>query len=141
MTLAVFTLDEVAEQFRCSRGAAMRVVNEFPGFFKQIGRRILIAESELRQVSHHFEVAARHGTIYVVGFSDFVKIGYSRDPEGRFAAIASGLPLPLTIYAQIKGPATLERKLHARFGSLRLQGEWFQKDEKLAAWINAGCPL
>ena len=78
--------------------------------------------------------------VYVIGFGDYVKIGYSTAFPFRLRDIQAHVPVPLTIYARFSGRQTQERALHRRFAEHRLNGEWFRFDGALAAWIKAGCP-
>lgn len=82
----------------------------------------------------------RAATIYVVGFDQYVKIGFSLDAKKRFLSLQDRLPVDLELYAQFPGTTSDERALHARFDNLRLRGEWFRKRGKLLRWINDGCP-
>jgi hypothetical protein len=82
--------------------------------------------------------SAKRG-VYVAGFDRYVKIGITTDLYSRMVQLQT--PEPMTVYALLKGWLTEERSLHARFASLRLQGEWFQKAGELDAWIAAGCPM
>jgi hypothetical protein len=58
---------------------------------------------------------------------DTVKIGYSGgDPVKRMAALRTACPLPLRLLVVVPdGDLKLERRLHATFRALRLEGEWF----------------
>jgi hypothetical protein len=82
------------------------------------------------------------GTIYVVGFADYVKIGFTSGPlEYRLSAIQTGAPEQLVVYARLQGTMADEAKLHRRFKHLRTYGEWFKFDGDVAEWIEGGCPL
>jgi Meiotically up-regulated gene 113 len=83
--------------------------------------------------------------VYVVGFSDYVKIGRSTDFQSRFLDLQQGVPERLIIYgtfpARGKTSVELEARLHQRFIRHRASGEWFFRTGKLAAWIEDGCWL
>jgi hypothetical protein len=80
------------------------------------------------------------GTIYVVGFGDYRKIGYTDHwPAYRYAAIQTGSPEKLVVFGESFGTRQDEADLHRRFGGLRTYGEWFRCEGELAAWIAAGC--
>lgn len=81
------------------------------------------------------------GCIYVVTFAQFVKIGWSRNVAKRIRELQIGLPLELTLRAEIPGDAAIEKQLHCRFQAQRTRGEWFLLEGELAAWVEAGCPL
>jgi Meiotically up-regulated gene 113 len=69
------------------------------------------------------------GTIYVVGFANYVKIGFTSGPlVFRIAAIQTGSPEVLAVIAEIAGPRAIERNLHRRFARFRLNGEWFRRE-------------
>lgn len=82
------------------------------------------------------------GFVYVIGFSHYVKIGYTTNINSRLTVIQTYVPEKIKIYGTIEH-ATIddEAQLHERFVALRLEGEWFRKEGELAAWIEAGCPL
>lgn len=65
-----------------------------------------------------------------------VKIGRSVDPRGRLTALrcANG-GRHLALRATMPGAAAEERALHARFGSLRIRGEWFRPEPELLEFI------
>lgn len=70
-----------------------------------------------------------------------VKIGFTRsDPFIRLAALQTGSPLPLLIWAYMRGDVALERALHNAFAPLRSHGEWFFIDGKLRAFMQVIAP-
>lgn len=80
------------------------------------------------------------GNIYVVGFDNYVKIGYTVNVKNRIAALQTAIPRKLVLYGTITGSSFEEEgKLHARFSAYRLEGEWFLREGELAAWIEEGC--
>lgn len=82
------------------------------------------------------------GTIYVIGYGPYVKIGWTKgELEGRLKGLRTGAPEPLVVYGTIQGTMAEERELHARFADYRLQGEWFRKRGRFSAWIRGGCKL
>src|SRR5262249_8523334 len=78
--------------------------------------------------------------VYVVGFGGYVKIGSTSNFWQRLVALQVSAPEKLVVYGAIVdvGPA-VETELHARFSSLRLNGEWFAKKGALSKWIKGGC--
>lgn len=60
-----------------------------------------------------------------------IKIGRSTSPHGRCRNLQCGSANPLFLLAYVKGDTRLERRLHATFEPVRLQGEWFHKIGKL----------
>jgi len=76
--------------------------------------------------------------VYVFGFDQYVKIGFSKDFRKRRRGLEQGLPRALDIYLVIPGGSfETERELHVRFARYRLRGEWFFFDGELAEWIEA----
>jgi hypothetical protein len=74
--------------------------------------------------------------VYVFGFDQYVKIGFSRDFRKRRRGLQEGLPRALDIYLVIpNGSFQTEREFHARFARYRLRGEWFLFAGELAEWI------
>jgi Meiotically up-regulated gene 113 len=64
-----------------------------------------------------------------------IKIGYSATPDGvekRRSTIQTGFPHKLIVLKTIEGGREKEKDLHARYGDLRLSGEWFEASPELA---------
>lgn len=64
-----------------------------------------------------------------------VKIGWSRTEKGvttRLKALQTACPWPLVVRATVPGPIELETTFQRKYAALRLTGEWFQPNEKLA---------
>jgi hypothetical protein len=64
-----------------------------------------------------------------------IKIGYTTNLERRIMALQTAQPYPLKLLLVIHGGVEEENKLHKKFNSLRLCGEWFSPDEKLLQYI------
>lgn len=80
------------------------------------------------------------GIIYVVGFGNYVKIGFTAGPlPYRVRALQTACPEKLTVYATLKGDRAAETALHSRFAAHRAEGEWFRREGALAEWIEGGC--
>jgi hypothetical protein len=85
-------------------------------------------------------VGKQPGWVYVVGFSHYVKIGFtSKSVEERIASLQTGCPETITVFAAFRGSKQYEAHLHKRFASFGTQGEWFRCDGDLASWIVGGC--
>ena len=63
--------------------------------------------------------------IHAVG-TNRVKLGFSQEPEKRMAALQIGSPFPLQLIYKMPGGPRDERRLHSRFRSCRIFGEWFE---------------
>lgn len=80
------------------------------------------------------------GWIYVVGFLNYVKIGYtSKSIEERIVSLQTGCPETITIFATFRGSKQYETHFHQRFSAFNTQGEWFRREGELANWIDGGC--
>lgn len=68
--------------------------------------------------------------LYVLESSGLYKIGYSFDPETRLRRLQTGSASPIKIVHLIRTPhyRQLEKKLHHRFASKRVHGEWYALD-------------
>ena len=66
-----------------------------------------------------------------------VKIGTSVDAARRLKTIASMSPVPLRLAAVTNGHEGHEAKLHERFASARLHGEWFVLTPEIKGMIEA----
>lgn len=70
------------------------------------------------------------GLVYFIGPSRAreVKIGFTRGTaEKRCAELQTGNPRRLVVIATLRGSEQLERDLHRRFSTCRLEGEWFDR--------------
>lgn len=96
-------------------------------------------------------VKARRGVgfVYLIGAENgLVKIGHSRDPARRAAALSiGGADVALIHQIQTDDPFWLESLLHQKYASLRRRGEWFDLpqsavDELLhvSVWNRPGPP-
>lgn len=67
-------------------------------------------------------------SIYLIQCGDFVKIGFSLNPENRFLAIKGMMPYDCTLlyHCKVENAAALEAELHALFGNKRHKNEWFR---------------
>jgi len=67
-----------------------------------------------------------------------VKIGLAQNPRNRLAGLQTSHPVKLKLLAFIlQGGRDLEKSLHARFRSSRLNGEWFTLTPALQEIIDA----
>lgn len=67
--------------------------------------------------------------------TNFVKIGYSKDPQKRLADLSTASPTPLELIAIIPGSMSDEKALHNRFADYRANGEWFSLDGPVLQWV------
>lgn len=71
--------------------------------------------------------------IYVVGNKEMniCKIGFTNNVFSRIGSIQTGCPFKLEIFCVVEGTIQTEKKLHAKYKDLRLNGEWFRYEGKL----------
>ena len=77
------------------------------------------------------------------GETRYIKVGKARDVKERMHGLAIGCPLKLqkALYFCVIGDEKafdLERKIHSEFAKYRINGEWFQFDDKEAMERVAG---
>jgi hypothetical protein len=76
--------------------------------------------------------------VYFIGNKEhnIVKIGYSKGcVESRLKSLKTGCPYKLEIFAIIEGELGVEKLLHRRFSSIRLEGEWFSLHPQIIQYI------
>lgn len=76
------------------------------------------------------------GWVYFIRGGDFVKIGWSGDPDRRRDGLATGSPFELEVIGKVPGSVLDERAFHAAFAHLRANGEWFAAKPELIAFMN-----
>lgn len=81
-----------------------------------------------------------NGWVYFILGADSgrFKIGRALDVEKRIKAMQTGCSETLSVYGVLPAvsPAALERALHKRFASCRVQGEWFSGAEEIAEFVD-----
>lgn len=80
-----------------------------------------------------------HAYVYLLESGGYYKIGYSYKPWTRVKRLATGSPVPIRLVHQIRTEffRQVERKLHERFASRRLRGEWFDLNDDDIAHIKS----
>jgi len=73
--------------------------------------------------------------------SGCIKIGFSDKPWDRFSKMQSDTPGELAVLAITEGDKVAEAALHARFADLRLRGEWFRDDGRIATLAQSFPPV
>ena len=74
------------------------------------------------------------GTVYFIlnPALDHVKIGFSKNPVKRLAALQTASSVSLEFLLILPGDKFMEKMFHDKFEHCRLRGEWFDyKDEEL----------
>ncbi|MEP2742474.1 MAG: GIY-YIG nuclease family protein [Bauldia litoralis] len=67
----------------------------------------------------------------------FVKIGMTRNVGMRLATLQAASPFELVLLASEPGYVQREAELHAMFADLRVRGEWFRHEGRLASYITS----
>ena len=100
-------------------------------------RRLLEAASDAKPDRIH----RRTPRLYFIqrgGAQGPIKIGETTFIDRRIRALQSGSSEPLTLLHECQQSGDLsERRLHRRFRSLRLEGEWFRADDELLNFVSA----
>lgn len=73
--------------------------------------------------------------LYGNGNGAKVKIGTSKNVNGRLAILKTGVPGKARVYYVTPGNIALERNLHRKFAEDRVSGEWFQFSQAIRDWI------
>jgi len=73
--------------------------------------------------------------LYGNGNGAKVKIGASKNVNGRLAALRTGVPGTARIYYVTPGTMALERELQSAFADDRVSGEWFRFFQAIRDWI------
>lgn len=81
------------------------------------------------------------GFVYVVGFDDYVKIGFTRNFTSRFDKLQGGVPTELFTLEVFVGDMRDESALQRHFQECSTgRGEWFHLAGRLEEWIKADLP-
>ena len=82
---------------------------------------------------------SHESVVYFIATEDDerIKIGYTKHLSQRFSVLQSSSVEPLKLVGFIAGDRQTERRLHLRFASERLHGEWFRRSPELVALIQA----
>jgi Meiotically up-regulated gene 113 len=73
--------------------------------------------------------------LYGNGNGAKIKIGTSKNVNGRFAVLKTGVPGKARVYYVTPGNIGLERDLHRKFAEDRISGEWFLFSAAIRDWI------
>lgn len=111
----------------------------------KIGRRLYTDRSAVENLTKPLygrrKIEHTGAGVYVIGFLDYVKIGWSDDLERRLSTIRRSLPEQIKVHAALECHRKNERILHRQFAKYRTRGEWFRHEGELAQWIKGGCTL
>lgn len=111
----------------------------------KIGKRLYVNPDSVEAMDRCWygrKNAAHEGSgVYVVGFDQYVKIGWSESLADRLRNLQLALPVKIKVYASFTCAKVNERILHQRFRKYRTRGEWFRHEGEVADWIKGGCRL
>ena len=138
-----------AEMLTAADGAAIFGIDT-PGFLELVRRDLLpIPEADGLWLQERLEIRWAtlrrsrrvRGSIYVVGFDDYVKIGFTAAERlvGRLSTLQTGAPRRLEIFGNFLGNKLDETMLHCMFFNYRTSGEWYLRRGELRRWISEGC--
>lgn len=80
------------------------------------------------------------GFVYFLRCGDFVKIGYSTDPQRRLRYLQTATPFSFEILGAHVGTRQHEQQLHKIFAPLRHRHEWFRIDQCILEIAATGLP-
>lgn len=70
-----------------------------------------------------------------VGMDGPIKIGCSRNLDGRLQHLARWSPFPLEFIGSVKGDIVFERAIHRRFAADLVHSEWFRPSPELSEFM------
>jgi hypothetical protein len=102
--------------------------------FKIHGR---IRVRPVRYREEYIEPLDREGSVYFVESGDGgpIKIGWTQDVERRIAELQTANAHPLRLIGQVPGTMRDETAMHARFGHLRMEAEWFRNSPEIHEFL------
>jgi hypothetical protein len=77
--------------------------------------------------------------IYFIRDGDAVKIGYAINPRSRLTTLRTGNSRPISILGVMDGSLDDEHRLHQRFTSEHIRGEWFKLTPQIIQFIEENC--
>lgn len=74
--------------------------------------------------------------VYFIDDGTAIKIGFATDVEKRLLGLQTSSHRTLTVLLVVMGSRQLERRLHRKFRSDHIRGEWFHRSDALLAFID-----
>lgn len=74
---------------------------------------------------------------FIAAAGGLIKIGMSKDPQGRLRELQVGSAVALDLLAVMPGGRREEQRTHQRFWHLRERGEWFRPGSELLEFIRS----
>ena len=100
-----------------------------------IETRLSRLQTRIRRKVKKMRVRNAVGFIYFFRNSSGIKIGFTMDMEHRYYQLQNGSADVLERLGMIPGTYSLEKEIHARFGPMRIRGEWYRNDPKILEYI------
>lgn len=75
------------------------------------------------------------GFVYVLKGVRYVKIGYSRQPEGRMRTLQDCVPFQLELLLSLPGTTQTETAIHNVLDRYRSRGDWFHHNSYVSDGI------
>jgi hypothetical protein len=110
--------------------------------YERIGSRIFVTKNYIKRMQTRMQkripmrTDVADGWIYVVGFDNYLKIGFAKNVGKRLRTLQVGAPKALDVLLSVRGNMDHERFMHKRFAAHRLNGEWFAAHEDILNWID-----
>jgi Meiotically Up-regulated Gene 113 (MUG113) protein len=77
------------------------------------------------------------GYIYAITAGNYVKIGWSADPEKRLVQLQHASPLKCVLAALMEGDKADEAEIHRSLSEHRCRGEWYFASPAVEAFVRA----
>jgi len=77
----------------------------------------------------------QRSVVYFFRSGPFIKIGTTTKLKHRLQNVQTSHPTPVVLAGAVRGDKRLERELHRRFATLRVNGEWFREVDDLAVYV------
>lgn len=91
----------------------------------------------VRYEEEYVQPLDRDGVVYFVQSGDDgpIKIGWTQDIERRIAELQTANAHPLQLLGEVPGTLRDEAAMHARFGHLRMEAEWFRNSLEIQVFL------
>ncbi len=75
--------------------------------------------------------------IYVMQCKNYVKFGYSQNPNSRIKELQTGNPFKIHLLLKVNYNcvSSIEKEIHRYFKEKRERGEWFKIDEEVKDFV------
>lgn len=75
--------------------------------------------------------------VYFIKCQEYIKIGYSNNPNDRISQLQTSIPYKLQVVSIIMGTMHDEKKLHKLFKEHHVRGEWFRVSIEILEYIES----